>query len=79
MSMSFGGAPLDTGILLQVITLATVVYLLVRVGRLERMLGDRTRSRRQGDPGPAGDGKIIPILKDHIEPGPFKPQPPEKK
>ncbi len=49
--------------------LAAVAYLIYKVHRLERMLeGGRVRRRA-----PEGDGKVIPILKDRIEPGPFKP------
>lgn len=57
-----------------ILLLAAVVYLIYRVHRLEDRLGGRSGMRRTVVR-TADGGKIIPILKDRIEPGPFKPEP----
>ncbi|HYG60268.1 MAG TPA: hypothetical protein VD902_19540 [Symbiobacteriaceae bacterium] len=47
-----------------------VVYLLYKVNRLERRLeGRRSGIRTVSMP---GGQKVVPILKENIEPGPFK-------
>lgn len=48
---------------------AAVLYLYVRVSRLEQLVGERRRPVRTGVP---RNTKVIPILKEEIEPGPFK-------
>lgn len=48
---------------------AAVGYLFIRVNRLEQMLDARRRPARTVK---SGNPKVIPILKDEIEPGPFK-------
>lgn len=53
-----------------VLLVAAVLYLIYKVNRLERLLEGRSSARRA--PARSGDGKVIPILKDQIEPGPFK-------
>jgi hypothetical protein len=51
------------------VLVAAVGFLIYKVNRLERMVESGARVRRQK---PAvGDSKLIPILKDEIEPGPF--------
>lgn len=54
---------------LTVLLLTAVAYLIYKVHRLERLL-DEGRTRRRASL--EGDGKVIPILKENIEPGPFK-------
>lgn len=54
---------------LTVLLLVAVAYLIVKVHRLERLLDEGGKLRRRA---PEGDGKVIPILKDRIEPGPFR-------
>ncbi|HLN65589.1 MAG TPA: hypothetical protein VK464_29030 [Symbiobacteriaceae bacterium] len=57
--------------------LGGLAYLIYRVHRLEKAL--EGRSGRRATVRTAGGGKVIPILKEHIEPGPFKSEPdPEK-
>lgn len=57
---------------IEVLMLLGLGYLMYKVNKLERMLdgGARRRTIRV----PQGDGKVIPILKEQIEPGPFKPE-----
>jgi hypothetical protein len=55
----------------EVLMAIALLYLIYKVNRLERLLEGKSRLRSAR---PAGDPKIIPILKDHIEPGPFKPE-----
>lgn len=55
---------------LLLLLLGAVVYLIYKVNRLEDLVSGGGRHRRR----PAGDSKVIPILKEHIEPGPFKPE-----
>ena len=58
--------------------LGGLAYLIYRVHRLEKAL--EGRSNRRAVVRTAGGGKVIPILKEHIEPGPFKGEPdPEKR
>lgn len=62
-----GGRAPVVGLLASVVLLAAaVIYLYIRVGRLEQKIGDRRRPARPQNT------KVIPILKDQIEPGPFK-------
>jgi hypothetical protein len=61
-----GGESVATNWLLLGLLLA-VGYLTYRVHRLERALLQRGRVRRS-----TGDGKVVPLLKENIEPGPFK-------
>lgn len=56
---------------IDVLLLLGVGYLIFKVNKLERMLDGGARRRTIRVPG--GDGKVIPILKEQIEPGPFKP------
>lgn len=57
--------------------LGGLAYLIYRVHRLEKAL--ERRSGRRAPIRMPGGGKVIPILKEHIEPGPFKSEPdPEK-
>lgn len=53
--------------------LAAVIYLIYKVNRLERLLEGRSGARRVVTRPGGANGKIIPILKEQIEPGPFKP------
>lgn len=58
---------------IEVLMLLGLGYLMYKVNKLERML-DGGASRRKPVRAPSsGDGKVIPILKEQIEPGPFKP------
>ncbi|HEY3368793.1 MAG TPA: hypothetical protein VGK74_27365 [Symbiobacteriaceae bacterium] len=54
---------------LSVLLLVGMAYLIYRVDRLEKQVRGRSR-RASVRVGPNGE-KIIPILKDDIEPGPF--------
>jgi hypothetical protein len=54
-----------------VLLLVAVAYLIYKVTRLERLLESRFARREARHPADV-DGKVIPILKDEIEPGPFK-------
>lgn len=56
----------------EILLLVGMGYLIYKVNKVERMLEARGRGRtiRVGQ----GDGKVIPILKEEIEPGPFKPE-----
>jgi hypothetical protein len=65
-----GASTNDLLLLLLVVTVAGLGYLAWRVARLERLLANDPRFRRRLSP---QRGKVIPILKDDIEPGPFKP------
>jgi hypothetical protein len=56
--------------------LGGLAYLIYRVHRLEKTLAGRG-ARRVATRSHSG-GKVIPILKDQIEPGPFKPDPEKK-
>lgn len=56
----------------EVLLLVGMGYLIYKVNKLERMLEGKARGRTLHIPG--GDGKVIPILKEQIEPGPFKPE-----
>lgn len=60
----------DLLLLLLVLTAAGFGYLIWRVARLERLLANDPRFRRRLTP---QRGKVVSILKDDIEPGPFKP------
>lgn len=61
--------PVEGLIGLSLLQTALLVYLLYRVIRLERMVGSRPL-RRGGSA--KGEGRVIPLLRDGIEPGPFK-------
>lgn len=63
-----GGPVVETSILVALVI--AVGYLIYRVDRLERRLESGGKLRRTSRA--PGDGKVIPILKDNIEPGPFK-------
>lgn len=56
-----------------------IIYLIYRVHRLEQMLNGGRSARRER--GGNGDSKVIPLLKEHLPPGPFKgkPNPPDPK
>lgn len=56
----------------EVVLLLGLIYLIYKVNKLERMLEGGARRKVIRTPG-SGDGKVIPILKEQIEPGPFKP------
>lgn len=60
----------DLLLLLLAVTVAGLGYLTWRVVRLERLLANDPRFRRKLSP---QRGKVVSILKDDIEPGPFKP------
>jgi hypothetical protein len=66
----------DLLLLLLVLNAAGLGYLIWRVLRVERLLASDPRFRRKLSP---QRGKVIPILKDDIEPGPFRPDGPKKK
>lgn len=51
--------------------LVAVAYLYFKVRQLERALNERPRERVR-TARPADNRKVIPILKEEIEPGPFK-------
>jgi len=57
---------------IEVLLLVGLGYLMYKVNKLERMLEGKARGRMIRVP--SGDGKVIPILKEQIEPGPFKPE-----
>ncbi|MBP2018170.1 hypothetical protein J2Z79_001569 [Symbiobacterium terraclitae] len=63
---------METLQVLVLLQLAAVLYLIYRVHRLEQSLGGRARGSRRSDPG-SGSGKVVPLLKDNIPPGPFRP------
>lgn len=67
--------PADTLPLLLLTLLAAVGYLIYRISRLERLVDEITHPRRR----PTGNGKVIPILKEQIEPGPFRTETEEPK
>ncbi|MFZ5822766.1 MAG: hypothetical protein ACOY94_00240 [Bacillota bacterium] len=48
-----------------------IIYLVYRVNRLEQMLNVGARPARRGKAG-SGEHKVIPLLKEHIAPGPFR-------
>ncbi len=56
-------------LLLLLLTVAVAV-LFVKVQRLERMLEARNRNRSKARS--SVNPKVIPLLKENIEPGPFK-------
>ncbi|HWI53338.1 MAG TPA: hypothetical protein VNT01_14440 [Symbiobacteriaceae bacterium] len=56
---------------IEVLLLVGMGYLMYKLNKLERMLEGKARGRAIRVP--QGDGKVIPILKEQIEPGPFKP------
>jgi len=62
---------METLQLLMLLQLAAVLYLIYRVRRLEQALGGRTRVTRRTEAG-SGAGKVVPLLKDDIPPGPFR-------
>jgi hypothetical protein len=66
----------DLLFLLLVLNVAGLGYLIWRVGRIERMLANDPRLRKGLT---RQRGKVIPILKEQIEPGPFKPNGPDEK
>ena len=60
---------------IEVLLLLGLGYLMYKVNKLERMLEGGAGTRRKAvRVAPQGDGKVIPILKEQIEPGPFKPE-----
>lgn len=65
---------METLQLLMLLQLAAVLYLIYRVHRLEQALGGRIRAPRRTDPG-SGPGKVVPLLRDDIPPGPFRSRP----
>ncbi|WP_374712255.1 hypothetical protein [Symbiobacterium terraclitae] len=65
---------METLQVLVLLQMAAVLYLIYRVHRLEQSLGGRARGSRRSDPGRgSGSGKVVPLLKDDIPPGPFRP------
>lgn len=70
----------DATQILLLLLLGAVAYLIVKVNRLEQLVRDGGKARRRLAE-PAGEGKVISILKENIEPGPFKDgnrRPPEE-
>jgi hypothetical protein len=65
----------DLLLLLLLLNASGLGYLIWRVARLERLLASDPRFRRKLS---SQRGKVIPILKDEIEPGPFRPDGPKK-
>lgn len=65
----------DLILILLVLALAGISYLTYRLARLERLLANDPRFRRRLSP---QRGKVVSILKDDIEPGPFKPDGPKR-
>ncbi|HWI62582.1 MAG TPA: hypothetical protein VNT75_12125 [Symbiobacteriaceae bacterium] len=59
---------------IELLLLLGLGYLMYKVNKLERMLEGGATVRRKPVRTADGDGKVIPILKDKIEPGPFKPE-----
>lgn len=70
-----GGETNQLLLLLLLVNVAGLGYLAWRVTRLEHLLANDPRFRRKRSP---QRGKVVPILKDHIEPGPFKPDGPKR-
>jgi hypothetical protein len=66
----------DLLLLLLVLHVAGLGYLIWRVGRIERLLASDPKLRKGLS---RQRGKVIPILKEQIEPGPFKPDGPDEK
>jgi hypothetical protein len=66
----------DLLLLLLAVNVAGLGYLIWRVGRLERALASDPKFRRKLSP---QRGRVISILKDDLEPGPFKPDGPKEK
>jgi hypothetical protein len=66
-------SPMAANDAILLLLLGGVGYLIWRVTRLERLLTPGSGRKRPGVR-TTGDGKIIPILRDDIEPGPFKPE-----
>lgn len=61
--------------LLLLLQLVAILYLIYRVHRLEQATGTGGgRPVRRAGRGESG-GKVVPLLKDDIPPGPFRPKP----
>ncbi|MEW8978079.1 MAG: hypothetical protein AB2385_06705 [Symbiobacterium sp.] len=62
---------------LVLVQLVAVLYLIYRVHRLEQALSARERLSRSSGRG-TRRGKVVPLLKEDIPPGPFRrsPDPP---
>lgn len=58
----------ETVALLLFLLLGAAGYLAYKVNRLERLLDEMAHPRRNA----RRSGKVIPLLKEHIEPGPFR-------
>lgn len=56
---------------LTLVLLVAVAYLFYKVRRLEQQVGSPPSAKRRPVQG-SRDAKVIPILKDEIESGPFK-------
>lgn len=56
--------------LLVLLQTGAIIYLIYRVHRLEQIMGGGRPGRRPN----SGDGerKVIPLLREHLPPGPFK-------
>ncbi len=65
---------METLRLLVLLLLAAVLYLIYRVHRLEQLLSGRIRTPRPNHRG-GRSGKVVPLLRDDIPPGPFSPRP----
>lgn len=61
--------PNNTLALLLLINVGALVYLVYKVNRLERLLEEGRPHRQSGS---RGKGKVVPLLKENIEPGPFR-------
>lgn len=60
--------------LLALFQTGAIIYLIYRVNRLEQALGGGQRPARRPTP-PKGERKVIPLIRDNLEPGPFKGKP----
>jgi len=60
--------------LLVLLQFFAVLYLIYRVHRLEQLVSGRMRAPRPNHRG-GRSGKVVPLLKEDIPPGPFSPRP----
>lgn len=60
--------------LLLLLQFVAILYLVYRVHRLEQAMGSGSRTPRRASRSESC-GKVVPLLKEEIPPGPFRPKP----
>ncbi|MBY6274961.1 hypothetical protein [Symbiobacterium thermophilum] len=69
---------METLRLLLLLQFAALLYLIYRVHRLEQLVNGRIRTTPRLTQRSGRAGKVVPLLRDDIPPGPFSPGTPDR-